>query len=297
VLGFELFATASGNFLLKEASYSEASKKASTSLRVVSPDARIIHSVELEQEERISRRIGWEVFLSPTRKTVVAVWYGFKRSIYKVLDGDTLALRTEWESMDDVEPEILTVSDAGLLGVKKPCGLDRSYSAQLRCPEVLMSGFDSRWHELPLVPPHERRGSLLYAFLTQDTVARLEIPPNARGVSSATLTIFQTTGSVLFMRVVKESSWYDLWADGHLAISSGGDLLAIGIGRANRFLETFDMYPRHTEVLLFRKDNLQTVMRLDSSSTPSSFCLSVDGSAFVILSGDVLSSYIVPSAF
>src|SRR4029077_9071091 len=142
------------------------------------------------------------------------------------------------------------------------------YSAQLRCPEVLMSGFDSQWHELPLVLPHERGGSLQYAFLTQDTVAKLEIPPNARGVSSATLTIFQTTGSVLFTRVVKESSWYDLWADGHLAISSGGDLLAIGIGRANRFLESFDMYPRHTEAFLFRKDNLQKVMRLDSSSTP-----------------------------
>ena len=287
--GFNLFATASGNFIVCLRKYKDAATKQGDFLMLLSPAGKTMKSAEMESIGENSRSRRWQVFLSPSKKTLLVAQVCKSTTFYQVLDTDTLLERTAWESQDQSEPIPLSVSDKELLGLSLLRAPATVASGRPEAPEIYIKAFEGSWRLL--FPAREHLSYRYAAFLNDGALTALDVVDRPEKESFVRIHLARTDGQEDASKVLKKSSWSDLGARRQIESSPGDNSIALGISSTSRFWETLDFYPTHSEILVLKTNDLESILRIKNDGRPNDFALLPDGSQLVVLDGSSLVAY------
>jgi hypothetical protein len=290
--GFHLYATSEGRFLLHLRNVSDLGAKQVDSLILMSPDGKTLKSLELQPAEGDLHPRVWKTFISPSRKTLLATQVISHTTHYKVFETDTVAMRAEWVSPDPAEPIALSVSDKEILGLPHPTESGRPASGPQQDPQVSIRMFDGAWRSL-LPPSNENLRRSFYAFLSDDAITVLD-NGYLQGDSFAWVRILQTSGQTEGPKVVKKSSWNNIWAGARIETSIDGHYFAATVSSTSRFWEALDFDPSHTELYVWHRSDLAPILRIKVTGSRLSFSFLPDGSRVVVLDGKTLKAYSAP---
>jgi hypothetical protein len=290
---FELLPTAEGNFLLHlHRGIGDDSSKIE-SLILISPDGKTLSSVELHHAGDKSSLNPWKVFVSPSRKTILATRASEGRTHYLVLDSRALEVRSEWLSQDSDEPRVVSVSDREILGESYPRRVHPSGHALRNDPQFFVRTIDGPWRLLrPATSPHVSYSRC--AFLNNDAIAILGKGHPPSGRPFVQLSVLQANGQIETSRIIRKSSWYDLGTLGQIQESVDGNYFLNLLGLSSSVWQTFDIYVHHVELYVWKKKELLQILKVKDFSYPSGSSLVPDGSRIVILDGKVLKAYALP---
>jgi hypothetical protein len=290
---FELLATAEGSFLLHLHRGIEDDANKSESLVLISPEGKTLSSIELHRAKNEWAEVPWMVFLSPSRRTILATWTSAGEAHYLVLNSTAFEVRSEWLSQDSDEPRAISVSDREILGESYPPRVHATGSTVRNGPQFFIRTIDGPWRLLqPATSPHVSYSRC--AFINNESIAILGKGRPPSGRPFVQLSVMQSDGQVETARVIRKSSWYDLGTPGQIEESVDGSYFLNLVGLSSGAWQTFDIYIRHVEMYVWKKKELELVMKITNFGRPSGFCLLPDGSQIVILDGRVLKALALP---
>ncbi len=231
--------------------------------------------------------------MSPSRKTLLATQVISRAVHYRVFEADTVAMRSEWVSPDPAEPIALSVSDKEILGLRRPKEPDKFTALRHENPEVLIRPFDGAWRSL-LPPSSEYLRSSYYAFIGNDTIAGLDTGKGESNEQFVRLRVLQRNGHEDASNLIKKSSWNNLGIRNEIATSVDETVFATEVYSTSRFWETFDFYPTHAELYVWRNKNPTPILTLKNDGSPKHYCLSPEGKRVVVLQDKALKVYAFP---
>jgi hypothetical protein len=290
---FELYPTAEGNFLLYLRNNSSQGTKQVDSVVLMSPTGRTLKSFDLQPTEKVPPRHPQKTFLSPSRKTLLVRQAISGTTHYQVLDADTLTLRVEWESQDPDEPTAVSVSDKEVLGLSQPKKPSETAPGQHQNPQVLMMTFDGAWRAL-WTPASEGPLRSFYAFLADDAIVSLHNGRSQADASFVQLVVLRTDGQVEGTKVMKKSSWSDVWGGSRIETTINGCCFATAVSSTSRFWEELDFFPAHGKLYIWKGNVLEPIVNMKINGSRLDFCFLPDGSRIVILDGGILKAYALP---
>jgi hypothetical protein len=290
---FELYPTAEGNFLLYLRNNSDQGPKQVDSIILMSPTGKTLKSLDLQPTEKIPLRHPRKTFLSPGRKTLLVRQAISGTTYYQVFDADTLTSRAEWESQYPDEPTAVSVSDKEVLGLSQPKIPSGPLPGGRQNSQVLIRTFEGAWRVL-LISESEGPLRSFYAFLSDDAIVSLHSGHSPADDSFVQLLVLRTDGQVERTKVIKKSSWNDVWGGGRIQTSINGCCFAAAVSSTSRFWEELDFYPSHAKLYVWKYKDPEQALSMKTNGSRSDFCFFPDGSQIVILDGRVLKALALP---
>jgi hypothetical protein len=292
-LGFDLYATSEGRFLIHQRNVSNRGARQADSLILVSPDGKTLKSLELQPAEGDRHPRFWKTLISPSRKTLLAIQVISHTVHYKVFETDAIAMRAEWISSDPTEPTALSISDKEILCLVRSKWADNFNATHHENPEVLIRPFDGAWRSLS--PPNsEYLLSSYYAFMSDDTIAGVDAAKGDSDEQFVRLRILQANGHEDASKLIKKSPWNDLGIRNQIATSVDETVFATEVYSTSRFWEKLDVYPTHAELYVWRNKDPTPILKLKNDGSPKDYCLSQEGTRVFVLQGKTLKAYALP---
>lgn len=241
IAGFDLWATASGNFLLHLTPLSDASLQASEMLLLLSPTCGQLKQMHLPSQDG-PEHLSWQILESPSRQTLLLTRAQKVGNNYQLLGTDNLDFKSQWFETDSKAPVTIGVSDKGLLGViRRPAS---AISEDIH-DEHYYRTFDGPWRRLLF--------SGDYSFLSDDVlVGTLGSTQQPWKVSKTKVTTIRLDGTSMFSATVSGAGYHvertsDIWA------SSDGSYFAFALDFAGAgwLWGNLDMGPEHRSVYVW----------------------------------------------
>ena len=132
IAGFS--ATASGNFLETWEPFPGA-RNGAANLSLLSPSCAELQNLPLSAAKG-SGQSGWNVLLSPSRRTLLTADTTARATKFMVRDADTFAVHFEWQEPESDEMRVVSVSDAGVLALKSKKPSDVGFGPVVRLGQV-----------------------------------------------------------------------------------------------------------------------------------------------------------------
>jgi hypothetical protein len=298
---FGLFPASGGNFILGLRRVEYPARVDSNLLVLISPAGEKIVEANLAVDGLNSGKGGWQIFISPTRKTmVVMVVHEFRSDpkAFAVIDTDTLTVRDKWKTQDTPEPSVLCSSDTMIVGIARNAAAAQSPFPSEQHFELNIKSFDDPWHVFPGVASSATWGTQC-AFLSEDVIAKSESTGRwQNSISKAGLALLRPNGEVIATMVLKKSSRNHLVVGGIITSSSGSPpYFAVQFTSVSRFWEALDAYRSRVEILVLRARDLEPMWRVDAGGSVSDFCFSPEGSELYFVDRKRLVAYELPLAF
>lgn len=285
---FDLWSTSSGNFLLYLEPSSDDRDKSGGHVLLLAPSCQLLQVLQLSDR----RSVDW-FLLSPSERSFLIERPSERGTEYELRDADTLAMRTKWIKIDRDDPQVVSVSDDGLLGVRpvnsKPSAFSpvrifyRSFSAQ-------------QWREIP-----DRNSYQSATFISSQTTfisnqAFLETATIGNSAPCATSTVsmrVRTIDGATDSPIVVSRGGYRIGVS-PFSVSPSGNYFGGVLGFTNMgwFWCKFDMGgPEHDKAYIWSSSSAKPIARISlglSSSLTQSLAFAPDGSWFAIADRNTL---------
>lgn len=242
--GFRLWATPDGRLLLVLRSAVERQKTPGWELRLLSPQGEELKTLSLEESrEKPSPKIG-NSMNSPSGRTLLLVdeWAGEK--FYRVIDANSLDIRTEWtEKQEREKRRVISISDEGMLGQSRS--------------EYAVKRFEGPWRVLPNSFPDGQIGLAPnvgwspLGFLSDDVIAGRFIESKDKFVWP----MFQMDGTFKANFAIPRSPYYNYFSPFPPQTSQDGRYAAVRLQHENAIThwwdKTMDMWPAGASYFLY----------------------------------------------
>lgn len=256
---FEVLATDGGNFLLHlEPPHSERNN-ATGQLVLLSPTCEVLQHLQLPLP--IVKGRDNSLLLSPSRHTLLTSTPTAGGTEYDLRDANTLAMRTSWTDTSRRNPQVVSVSDDGLLGVK-PAG---KASAGFSPVRVFYRTFETQqWREIPTPNPYQSVTFISNeAFLETTTNGRL-----APCASSAVRIRVRTVDGTANLSTIVSQRNYNIGTVSPFAVSLSGNYFADVLRFTNEawLWCQLDMGPEHYKAYVWSSQNAKPAARIGLAS-------------------------------
>ncbi len=284
-------ATASGNFLVTWEPF-PGTRNATAKLSLLSPSCIELQNLSLSAAKD-SRQSGWNVLLSPSRRTLLTTDTKAGTITFVVRDADTFAVHLEWQQPKSDEMRVVSVSDAGVLALKAKEPSDSGFGPA----EILYRAFGSAaWHNVTDTLASINRDAFV-AFLTNDTfleaaeIGKLEIcyPTEEK------IELRQVTGQLTSSKALaRDAHAVDFPLIGSLALSADGRFFGnvVRFTKVGWFWCNFDLRLEHPYLYVWATSTLKpvTVVSLGDLISPQlPLAVAPDGTWFATQRGTILS--------
>lgn len=256
---FEVWATDRGNFLVHLHPPHDDRGRSTEQVLVLSPACQVLQRLQLPLLADENR--DYSLLLSPSGHTLlisIPTAQGLERDLR---DADTLAVRTSWVDTEKGDPQIVSISDSGLLGLKSASQI----STGIPVERIFYRTFEAhQWREILDEGP-----SQLTTFISNDAFIETAATgsSNAWATSEVRIAIRKLEGTTAFSTAISRRN-ANISPGSPFAVSPSGHYFGVVLSSysVDSFWRFFDMSPGHDEAYIWSLGSAQPVARINVRS-------------------------------